>query len=189
VVGKTPERLSHLIGDTGQGAIDGGVEFFGKSLPESFYRRTELVKSAQSVTRRLQRPNLTYRFYRVRTPFSDHVTMVRLDGEDREGFCVSIGSACRENRDASWRKAVLEAVQGRHYVRYLKSEAETARMPVTFADHAVFYSRRPELLPDTVLERAEAPPPTRDTCARPDRARVEISLQHPSFSTAHGCEA
>src|SRR5262249_13596312 len=37
-----------------------------------------------ATTRRLQRPNLRYRFYRVQTPLSDHVTLARLEGEDRE---------------------------------------------------------------------------------------------------------
>ena len=36
--------------------------------------------------------------------------MVTVEGEDREGFCHSIGSACRETRRASWNKAALEAV-------------------------------------------------------------------------------
>ena len=60
---------------------------------------------------RFLRPNLTYRFYRIDSPFSAHVTLVTLSGEDREGWCFSVGSACREARGPSWRKAVLEAVQ------------------------------------------------------------------------------
>jgi len=43
---------------------------------------------------RLQRPNLRWRFFRIQSPFSHHVTMVTVEGEDREGFCHSIGSAC-----------------------------------------------------------------------------------------------
>src|SRR4051812_10608361 len=71
---------------------------------------------------RLERPNLRWRFYRIESPFSHHVTMVTVEGEDREGYCHSVGSACRESRRASWMKATLEAVQGRHYVRHLRRQ-------------------------------------------------------------------
>src|SRR5262245_7499672 len=72
------------------------------------YRLDEWPASAvfarlgNEVARRLQRPNLRYRFYRIQTPFSSHATAVRLEGEDREGLCFSIGSACRETRIESW---------------------------------------------------------------------------------------
>jgi ribosomal protein S12 methylthiotransferase accessory factor len=99
----------------------------------------------------LARPNLDYRAYRIASPFSDHVTMVTVEGEDREGYCFAIGSACRETRGASLDKAALEAVQGRHYVRYLRG-VHAARgvtrlaVPHTFAEHAVGYSLdRPRL--------------------------------------------
>src|SRR5262249_51844022 len=108
---------------------------------------------------RLLRPNLRYRFYRVRSPFSSHVTMVTLEGEDREGYCFSIGSACRETRAASWQKAILEAVQGRHYVRYLKPllasrPLDELQSPGDFAGHAAYYSIFPEKLAGTVLTNA-----------------------------------
>jgi ribosomal protein S12 methylthiotransferase accessory factor len=93
---------------------------------------------------RLLRPNLRYRFYRVGTPFSAHVTVVTLEGEDRAGYCFSVGAACRETRTASWRKSLLEAVQGRHYVRYLKDRllqtGDRPNMPASFAEHALYYS-------------------------------------------------
>jgi ribosomal protein S12 methylthiotransferase accessory factor len=112
-----------------------------------------------SLPERLQRPNLRYRCYRVASPFSAHVTVVTLEGEDHEGFCFSVGSACRETRSASWQKAFLEAVQGRHFVRYLKARGEDhaeGGMPVDFAGHALFYSLHPKQLPTTVLNRADA---------------------------------
>jgi ribosomal protein S12 methylthiotransferase accessory factor len=106
------------------------------------------------VSEQLQRPNLLYRCYRVRSPFSAHVTIVTLTGEDREGFCFSTGSACRETRRASWLKSLLEAVQGRHYVRYLKARRTAALdVPSDFAQHAVYYSYHPQRLQSTVLER------------------------------------
>ena len=58
---------------------------------------------------RIVRPNLTYRCFRVLSPFSEHVTIVTLEGDDREGYCFSLGSSCRETRSASWMKALLEA--------------------------------------------------------------------------------
>jgi ribosomal protein S12 methylthiotransferase accessory factor len=103
---------------------------------------------------RLRRPNLRYRCYRIRTPWSAHVCVVSLEGEDREGYVFSIGSACRETRSASWEKALLEAVQGRHYVRYLKAaRAGQGGLPTDFADHAVYFSYHPDELPRTVLHR------------------------------------
>ncbi|HZY90943.1 MAG TPA: YcaO-like family protein [Gemmataceae bacterium] len=104
---------------------------------------------------RLRRPNLRYRCYRVASPFSSHVTLVTLAGQDREGHCFSAGSACRETRAASWRKGFLEAVQGRHYVRYLKAAgAASEGPPADFAGHAVYYSLHPEELGRTPLEHA-----------------------------------
>jgi ribosomal protein S12 methylthiotransferase accessory factor len=112
---------------------------------------------------RLLRRNLRYRCYRVATPYSAHVTVVTLEGEDREGYCFSVGSACRETRAASWEKAFLEAVQGRHYIRLLKaSGAGLGGPPVDFAGHAVWYSYHPEELAGTVLHRAGAPLPEGD---------------------------
>lgn len=106
---------------------------------------------------RLIRPNLRYRFFRVMTPFSAHVTLATLEGEDREGYCFSVGSACRETRTASWKKSLLEAVQGRHYVRYLKTlpryRDRALIVPTSFADHAVYYSLHPEWVSQTVLGR------------------------------------
>jgi ribosomal protein S12 methylthiotransferase accessory factor len=104
---------------------------------------------------RLRRPNLSYRCYRIRTPLSAHVCVVSLEGEDREGYVFSIGSACRETRTASWEKALLEAVQGRHYVRYLKAAgAGQGGPPADFAAHAVYYSYHPDELARTVLDHA-----------------------------------
>lgn len=120
----------------------------------------------------LARPNLSYRAYRIASPLSDHVTMVTVEGEDREGYCFAIGSACRETRAASLDKATLEAVQGRHYVRYLRGElaarAVTAlRVPHSFAEHAVAYSLEPARLRATPLAtvRPAAPPSAGESLA------------------------
>jgi ribosomal protein S12 methylthiotransferase accessory factor len=122
---------------------------------------------------RLERPNLRYRFYRVTGAFSAHVTIVTLEGEDVEGFCLSAGSACRETRRAAWLKAILEAVHARHYVRYLLRQRRTANAPrplgapQSFPEHAVYYSLRPEELGRTVLRRA-APPAVEAEEDRPE---------------------
>ncbi|MCA9239797.1 MAG: YcaO-like family protein [Planctomycetales bacterium] len=114
--------------------------------------------------RQVERPNLLYRAYRIHSPFSSHVTMVSLSGTDEEGWVFSVGSACRESRDASWQKSVLEAVQGRHCVRQLlgacmRQEALVAddHVPTTFFEHALHYAIHPEELAKTVLCGA-APP-------------------------------
>ncbi|MCC6416816.1 MAG: YcaO-like family protein [Gemmataceae bacterium] len=119
---------------------------------------------------RVRRPNLRYRCYRVATPFSAHVTLATLEGEDREGCCFSIGSACRATRAESWAKAILEAIHGRQYVRYLKQtyrQRRPPRVPRTFAEHAVYYSLHPDELRRTALH---APTPRRDD---PENARTE----------------
>ncbi|MCI0463318.1 MAG: YcaO-like family protein [Gemmataceae bacterium] len=111
---------------------------------------------------RVVRPNLLYRCYRVDSPFSSHVTMVTLEGQDREGYCFSIGSACRESRAASWDKSLLEAVHGRQYVRHLKQsqgEQRPSRIPTSFPEHASYYSFHPDELSRTVLH---APSPRKE---------------------------
>jgi ribosomal protein S12 methylthiotransferase accessory factor len=133
---------------------------------------------------RLRRPNLTYRCYRVRSPFSAHVSVVTLAGEDHEGFCFSAGSACRQTRQASWLKAILEAVQGRHYVRYLRRSPEVAGMvdglPTDFAGHALYYCLHPERLRETVLERAVPAIPDKEEAHEPFAALVErLGPAHP----------
>ena len=107
---------------------------------------------------RLRRPNLQYRFFRVGTPYSNNVTIVTLEGDDREGYCYSVGAACRETRQASWLKSILEAVQGRRYVRHLKRQYRQKpwplEVPASFADHALYYSIYPGRLRETALGRA-----------------------------------
>ena len=108
------------------------------------------------VARRVVRPNLRYRFLRVVNPWSEHVTIVTLEGEDREGYCFSIGSCCREAREASWSKSLLEAIHGRHYARYLKGRIaagamKLGSMPRSFAEHAVWYSVHPRPLFDSTI--------------------------------------
>jgi len=120
---------------------------------------------------RLARANLRYRWYRVITPRAAHVTIATVDGEDREGRVFAIGSACRTDRAASVAKATLEAVQGRHYVRYLLATLPiTSDVPGSFAEHAVFYSRHPERLAATCL--ANAARRDDDEPAEPFRALV-----------------
>ena len=112
------------------------------------------------IARRVQRPNLRYRFYRAVSPLSAHVTLVTVEGLDREGYCFSAGSACRETRRASWEKALLEAIHGRAFVRYLLPQVTTPAstdLPRGFADHALYYSLHPEQRSRTVLERALSP--------------------------------
>lgn len=103
--------------------------------------------------RRLERPNLRTRFFRVDTPLSAHVTWVTLEGEDLEGFTFSIGSACRETREESWAKSILEAVHGRRYAGILRDRR--GGPPADFADHAAYYSLHPGRLRETALARAK----------------------------------
>src|SRR5262249_54014264 len=82
---------------------------------------------------------------------------------------------CRETLIDSWRKSLLEAVQGRHYVRFLKArDAErgaAVEAPDDFAQHAAFYSYHPERRRATVLEPATAGG-ERGGAERADRPRL-----------------
>lgn len=107
---------------------------------------------------RFRRPNLEYRFFRVRSPYSDGVTIVLLRGDEPEGHVISTGAACRESLRASFVKSCIEAVQGRHHARWVLSQgtAAPAGLPTTFVEHALHYTRHPERLADTVFARAPA---------------------------------
>ncbi len=129
------------------------------------------------------RPGLRFRFYRVASPFSDHVTIVTAEGEGRGGYAFSAGAACRETRGASLGKALLEAVQGQHYARWLLERARAAGGPPagppgTFAEHAVHFSLHPERLARTPLHAACAPPADADarTHAVEDLAALRARL-------------
>ena len=119
---------------------------------------SELFAAHDQLKERLCRPNLRYAAYRIDSPFAAHVTMATVEGADREGFCFSIGSSCRETRAESLTKSLIEAVQGRHYVRYLLANAPPPNIeqPRTFAEHAVRYSLVPEQLAQTPLHTATA---------------------------------
>lgn len=134
--------------------------WWGRYPLEEFSIAAVLGGLRPDAAERVVRPNLTYRCFRVVSPFSDHVALVTIGGEDREGWCFSVGSACRETGAAAWNKALLEAIHGRHYVRYLKQQLADGRMklgafPTDFAEHAVWYSVHPERLADTVLGRKQ----------------------------------
>lgn len=79
--------------------------------------------------------------------------------QDRLDFdeALRFNRHCRETRAASWLKSLLEAVQGRHYVRYLKEKLHRQGghlgTPASFGDHALYYSVYPDRLCDTVLGR------------------------------------
>ncbi|MFM7165723.1 MAG: YcaO-like family protein [Planctomycetaceae bacterium] len=159
--GRTPQHalLSGLQEVIERDAFVGG--WWGSYAIEICDAEEVFRQVGDDVRRRVLRPNLQYGFYRIATPYSDHVTMVSLSGEDREGFVFSVGAACRQSRCSSWRKSLLEAIQGRHYVRYLKSRVPAAEGPrvfalTDFADHAVYYSIYPEQLMQTPLMTATA---------------------------------
>lgn len=130
----------------------------------------QLIGADPLLAERLLRPNLDYRCYRVASPYSAQVLLCTVAGETYGGFCFSAGSACRATRTKSLRKALLEAMQGFHYARFLKEEIRTGRRrpvspPMDFADHAVFYSLYPQELSRTPLQRARigaAPDPGLD---------------------------
>jgi len=120
-----------------------------------------LIELDPSVPPRIERPNRKYRFYRVRSPFSDHVTIATVEGEDRNGFVFAAGSACRETRSQSWTKSLLEALQGAAYVRQMRADRGDLLNWVDaltdYAHHAAYYSAHPSKLESTVLHHARPP--------------------------------
>lgn len=146
----------------------------------------EALTQAISPTRwrQVARPNLQYRAYRIRTPFSSHVTMVSLEGMDAEGWVFSVGSACRETRSASWQKSLLEAIQGRHCVRQLLaarpnrggSPAGDGDVPTTFFEHALQYALHPDRLAKTVLRNAAQPADAEGSEATESLKRLQSRL-------------
>jgi ribosomal protein S12 methylthiotransferase accessory factor YcaO len=112
-----------------------------------------------SLPPRIRRPHRRYRFYRVRSPFSDHVTIVTVEGEDRDGVLFAAGSACRETRAASWTKSLLESIQGAAYVRQMRADRGLDWVDdlSDYAHHAAYYTAHPERLRETVLHRAASP--------------------------------
>lgn len=119
-------------------------------------------KSFPDESRQMRRPNLAYRFFRIQSPYSHYVTMVSLSGLDQEGFCFSVGTACRETLSASWMKSLLEAIQGRYYARFLKTmNLMTRGHPqevIDFPHHAVYYSLYPDKLSQTLFQKLMQPP-------------------------------
>lgn len=137
----------------------------------------EVLTSLGGDTRdRVERPGLQYRCYRVHSPFSEHVTIVTVAGDDLEGWLFSAGAACRETRTESWRKSLLEAIQGRHYVRYLKRNRPASDVAQDFADHALYYSLHPDRLERTVLHRPGPPAPTSTPAGEEDFAVLQRRL-------------
>ncbi len=126
-----------------------------------------LARLPPELTQRTQRRPLTYRFFHVDTPHSAHVTICTLQGEDDEGMSICAGAACRETRDASFAKALLEAIQGRPYIRYLRTTLGQGvpGAPAGFAEHAVYYTLNPDQLANTAFATATpaGPDPAADT--------------------------
>jgi thiazole/oxazole-forming peptide maturase SagD family component len=111
-----------------------------------------------AVEERLARRHLGYRFFRVRSPWSDHVAVATVEGEDREGVRFAAGSACRETLALAFRKAALEAIHGHVYVsRKLRDPAFRPDDLSDFSHHAAYYSVHPEALKRTVFARAVSP--------------------------------
>src|SRR5213075_2309773 len=100
----------------------GAVPRFGPTISTGWAAHADPAAAAragvlEAIERdaRIARANLRWRWYRIVTPYSPHVVLATVDGEDREGYVFAIGSACRLDRAAAVDKATLEAVQGRHY--------------------------------------------------------------------------
>lgn len=137
--------------------------WWGSYLLEEWDQGPVLTLVGPEIAQRILRPNLRYRFYRVDGAFSDHVTIVTVEGEDLEGYCFSAGSACRETRSAAWNKAILEAVHGRFFVRFLlktfrdRNSTGLIQEPADFSEHALYYSHHRQELDRTVLHHAIQP--------------------------------
>jgi ribosomal protein S12 methylthiotransferase accessory factor len=144
-------------------ALVGG--WWGCYPVEEWPREAVVPALEESLWSRVDRPNLRYRFYRILTPYSNHVTLISLAGLDHEGWVFCAGSACRETLRESWLKSLLEAVQGRLCVRrllarWIESGRPRLDVPTTFFEHALYYSLHRDRLQETVLEHARRPDST-----------------------------
>jgi thiazole/oxazole-forming peptide maturase SagD family component len=172
--------------------------WWGRYALEEFAISDVIDRLHDNARDRILRPNLTFRCYRIASPYSRHVTLVTVSGEDREGWCFSVGAACRETAAQSWSKSLLEAIHGRHYVRYVKQEMTNGtggnESPATFRDHAVWYTIQPQLLELTMLGQkhplgGDPFPDVRETVASlaeklgPDRPVLFRSLTPPPLAT------
>jgi ribosomal protein S12 methylthiotransferase accessory factor len=175
---------------------DGVLGAWWGSYPlEEWPARSVLDALPPAVPPRILRPNLSYRFYRVRSPFSAHVTLVTLEGEDEDGYSFRMGTACRETRQRSWLKSILEAVQSIPYIRYLKTlhrpGADPITVPADFHEHALYYSLHRERLSETVLASAEPPELTEEPESLtvlqqrlgPDRPILFRNLTNPAIAS------
>ena len=112
---------------------------------------------APGIAQKVVRPNLSYRFFRVCSPYSVNVTIVFTEGRDLKTTIRSFGSACREALIQSFEKSLLESIQTRIYVRALleapPDEASRRGEPSDFGGHAAYYSRFSERLPGTLFPR------------------------------------
>jgi ribosomal protein S12 methylthiotransferase accessory factor len=165
-------------------ALVGG--WWGVYSVEEWPTKSVREQLGEEIWRRVDRPNLRYRFYHIRSPFSSHVTLVSASGLDHEGWVFSVGSACRETRRASWKKSLLEAIQGRHCVRRLLSQWHEAGrppldMPTTFFEHALFYAIHPQQLSRTILEQAAAPTsdPNAEHAETLSDLQIQLGPDHP----------
>ncbi len=173
--------------------------WWGRYSVQEYAIRNILDGLRRDAAKRVLRANLTYRCFRIVSPYSRHVALVLIEGEDREGWCFSAGSACRETAAAAWEKALLEAIHGRHYARYLKQQIAAGRLPLgdcptSFAEHAVWYSDQPEHLPTALVSFKQQPgsspfPPDVETLSQlverlgPDRPVLLRDMTPPALAS------
>jgi len=115
------------------------------------------------------------------------VVLVVCQGEGPSGPVLSVGSACRPDRDSAARKAAMEASQDRVYVRHLlQQDPDWRPLPnfsnvTDFSYHARLYSARPDLAPEAFgfLDGTLNPMHSRRERAdrRPQRAVVESTFR------------
>ena len=122
----------------------------------------EFVAQTLSIpSKRYQRANLSYRFYRIESPFTSTATIVTVEGEDEYGWLFAVGSACASTLEKSWEKSLCEAIQDRLYVRFLMTQPAPEEFPTSFAEHALYYTLHPHKISRTVLDS----PPTEESAA------------------------
>lgn len=153
--------------------------WWGEYALEEIDGSSAFARLGAEIEARVRRPHLTYRFFRIDTPHAAHVTLVTTEGREPE-WIFSTGSACRETRAASLEKALLEALQGRHYVRHRHRTLEEAPPdpPADFGAHVLHYSLHPERLASTVLEGPH--PPEDETDAKRHEGLAELLARAPS---------
>lgn len=95
--------------------------------------------------------SLKYNAYEITLDIPIRTVFATMEGDDGEGNILTVGAASRLTIESALRKAILEATQGRKYIRMLLDFHRDLELKDgfnnidNFQKHAMFYSKFPEM--------------------------------------------